>query len=125
MQDDDERIAAIIKELQSLRLRESVLIAKVEAINNARRTQGADESGDFEEVFVFEIGDHVRIDNQVNRPATWTGSWNAQTIEQYRRGVVTRITRTRVYLRNELNLEVCRTPNNISHRTPEPQTNHE
>jgi hypothetical protein len=125
MQDDDERIAAIIKELHNLRLRESVLIAQVEAINNARRTQGVDDSGDFEEILVFEIGDKVRIANQVNRPATWRGPWNAQTIEQYRCGVVTRVTRTRVYLRNELNLEVYRAPNNLSHRAAETNRDHE
>ncbi len=125
MQDDDERIAAIIKELQSLRLRENALIAQVEAINNTRRTQGVDDSGEFEEVFVFEIGDRVRIENQVNRPATWTGPWTPQIIEQYRRGVVTRVTRTRVYLRNKLNLQVYRAPNNISHRPDETGTDHE
>ena len=105
----DRSIVELITELDALRLR----ISQVEA---ELRVQQQSTHGP-EQVTPIGLtrGDHVRITNQIRRPAVWpnTIDWNEETKEKERNATVTHIFKGQVHFITDNGTKTWRAANNL------------
>ena len=109
----EDEIGALINELKTLKLRETRIIALLEAANEERNAVRpaavANETG-------FERGDRVRVLNRFRRPADWPSNleWDERLA---RTATVTRVTVSplRVYFLTDNGIETWRIPANLNH----------
>ena len=88
----DEDLNSLLAELRRLRIREDLVLQRIERLNDRA---AADVP------LLFQIGDRVRITNTVRRPATWTGVWNSSAVATYRRATVVSVAGDRISLRTD------------------------
>ena len=117
MQDEERTIAELIEELRVLRLRETIIIAEIEATNESRsRATRADS--DYEHIDIegepivngLRKGDRVRITNKIRKPATATSDW---TERKERAATVTKVTREQIHVITDNGTKTWRGPNNV------------
>ena len=108
----ENEIGALISELKSLKLRESCIIAKLEAAN--KRNVGYPINGVNAACFVQ--GDRVKIINRVRKPKNWPRDrvWDEQMA---RKATVTYVDTLagRVYYVTDNGVETWRNPTNLNH----------
>ncbi len=107
-----DEIGALITELKSLKLRESLIIAKLEAAN--KRNIGDPINGVNAACFVQ--GDRVKIINRIRKPKNWPKDrvWDEQMA---RKATVTYVDTLaeRVYYVTDNGVETWRNPTNLKH----------
>jgi hypothetical protein len=121
----ERQIEDLIEELKTLRLRETAIIAQLEAANRANQdnksqtgttgiaTQLNTELRDETTVNGITQGDRVRITNRVRKPATWTRSQAEWSEAKERRATVTRVTPEQIHLLTDNGVRTWRAPNNV------------
>jgi len=95
----------IIKELEHLTLRQSIVLKELSRVNNTKeaRKEQIDK-------WDFPIGGRVRILNP--KKGFYRGSRNARPHDKF--GVVVKVTKSRVHIELDSGLTVQRSPNNVA-----------
>jgi ribosomal protein S17 len=104
MTDDNDEIQYITRELQSLQLRQTELLARLERVSRNERTtnrtnRANEHATETEEVQEFTIGDKVRIKNP--RPL------------QENQGIIVKITESRITIKPKKGINIVRAPKNV------------
>ena len=112
----EDEIGALIHELESLKLRESRIIALLKAANEERNAVRPVVPAAVANATGFARGDRVRILNRFRRPADWPSNleWDERSA---RTATVTRVTVAplRVYFLTDNGIETWRKPDNLNH----------
>ena len=103
MSSKEERIKELIDQLKELRLRESRVMARLEAeITTAERTVTTPRA--------FEVGDRVYIKNKIRRPVSARPDWN---IYKERRATVNKVKPGEIHFTTDNGTNTWRGPFNI------------
>ena len=110
-------IGSLIDELKNLRLRETRILALIEAANERNeRSGGCPSPSSSVNAAFFTRGDRVRVTNRVRRPVNWPSDrrWDEQLA---RAATVTHVTAVpdRVYFTTDNGIETWRIPTNLRH----------
>lgn len=99
-------IAALIKQLKRLKVREARILEQLEAANEVQHADHPVQPPS------FEIGDRVRITNRVRRPANWDERvrWNDR---EARNATVTGLSDGKVYFTTNNGTQTRRLPQNL------------
>lgn len=113
---EDERITALIRELQDLHVREAAILQEIESRNRRRRSDSpvnetrTDQETEPAPRRRYQAGDRIYITNRVRRPAFAPQDW---TLWNERRATVTRVVRDRVYCRTDNGTQTWRLHHNV------------
>ena len=118
MQDEERTIAELIEELRVLRVRETVIIAEIEATAVESRSRATRVNSDYEHIDIerepivngLRKGDRVRIINKIRKPATATPDW---TERKERAATVTKVTPEQIHVITDNGTKTWRGPNNV------------
>jgi polyribonucleotide nucleotidyltransferase len=128
MDSQKHEIDSLIEELKSLRLREELVIEKLEAAytgsrqdTTARTTRSAttNRSPTAHPQSSYNKGDRVAIRNKIRKPSSSASTWTAR---RERHATVTLVDNDldRVYIRTDNNTHTWRATKNLSHISKEP-----
>ena len=103
-----ESIEELIRQLRELRVKESEIIARIEA---ATRQPELEPIERYEKVDDYDIGDRVVVNNRVTRPLRTPADW---TVFKECRGTVTDVRGDRVFYVTENGTRTWRHKRNLS-----------
>jgi hypothetical protein len=109
----EDEIGALIDELKRLKLRESRVIALLEAANQRNAGRPTDVRV---RAAVFTRGDRVSITSRVRKPKSWPSdlAWS-ERLEKKATVTYVDTTGERVYLVTDNGVETWRSPSNLKH----------
>jgi hypothetical protein len=116
---EEQQIENLLEELKTLKIRESVIITRLEAANRQRlnkNTRNPKRETSNDNTSGIVKGDRVWITSKVRKPATWPrGSIWIES--EFRSATVNSVTATQVHLVTDNGITTWRAPNNVKRVT--------